>query len=544
MVSLETVILLVAVMLGATAVARRVPVPYPVLLVIVGLGLAFVPGLPEVQLAPDLVFLVFLPPILWAAAFFTSLRDFVANLRPILLLAVGLVCATTAAVAFVAHTLLPGMGWPAAIALGAIVSPPDAVAATAVAGRLGLPRRIVTILEGESLVNDATALVLYRAAVAAVMAGTYQWTDLAVSFGVATIAGIGVGLAVGVFARLALRVTRDGLADISITLLAPYVAWVLAEHVHASGVLACVAGGLYLRRHLTEGTTPLTRLQARAAWDVVGFGLNGVLFVLIGLQLRPMLRLASEGGVAPILGLAAAVIATTIAVRLAWVPLAAWLPRVFLPRLRERDPMPPRAALGLIGWMGMRGGVTLAAALALPLALADGAPFPARAEIVVTSFAVVLATLVLQGLSLPVLIPRLRLDADQHVHREFAQARAHGSQTALQRLEELEREEWVDAAQAQRLREEYVRRLDALVARHVDGGHAEAPDAPQLRLLHEVLTAERLAVIALRDQGVVSDEVLVRIEEAIDVEAVRAGVGDWPLRVRSDGRASARRKEA
>jgi CPA1 family monovalent cation:H+ antiporter len=517
------VIVLLVVVLAAAAVARRVALPYPIFLVLVGLGLGSVPRAPIVELEPDLVFLIFLPPILWAAAYFTSFRDFRANVRPIGLLAIGLVLATTAAVAAVAHALLPGIGWPAAVALGAIVSPPDAVAATAVAGRLGLPRRVVVVLEGESLVNDATALVLYRAAVAAAVTGAFSLVDALRDFALAAAVGVGVGLAVGLAARLALAGARDALIEIAITLLSPYVAWVLAERAHASGVLACVAGGLYLRQHLPTLVSPATRVQARAVWDLVVFVLNGLIFVLIGLQVSAVRQQLAGEEPLSVLRAAAAVTAALVAVRFAWVPIAAWLPRRLSPRLRARDPMPPFAALGLISWIAMRGIVSLAAVLALPRVTAAGAPFPRREELVIVTFSVVVATLLLQGLSLPWLIRRLRLPADAAYAREDSQARARAAVVALRRLQELAAEPWVRADHLERLRGTYEERL-----RRIASFEAPAegdPDAALRRLHHEVLTAERLAVVALRDEGVVADDVLHQLEFELDVEALRSGVG-------------------
>ena len=525
-------ILLLVVVLAAATAARRVGLPYPIFLVLVGLALGLAPHAPPVELEPDRVFLVFLPPILWAAAYFTSFRDFRANLRPIGLLAIGLVLATTAAVAAVAIALLPGIGWPAAIALGAIVSPPDAVAATAIAGRLGLPRRVVTVLEGESLVNDATALVLYRSAVAAVVTGAFSPVGALRDFALAALLGIALGLAVGRLAGLALGVTRDAMVEIAITLLAPYVAWVGAERLHASGILACVAGGLALRRYIPTLVSPETRLQARAVWDLVVFMLNGVVFVLIGLQIAILRRTLPAGDLRPVLLAAVAITATLMAVRIVWVPLAAWLPRRLSATLRYRDPMPPRGALVLISWIGMRGIVSLAAALALPYTTATGAPFPHRDEIVLVTFAAVLATLLLPGLTLPWLVRHLSLPSDTQRAREESQARAQAAVVALRRLGELAREPWVSGEQAERMRLVYEERL----RRATD--FAASPDAPGdagvRRLYHEVLSAERRAVVELRDAGVVADEVLHQIEKEIDVESVRSGVGEWRMGPRDE----------
>ena len=317
----EIVIMLLGVMLALTTLSRRLLIPYPILLVIGGLCLALIPGLPTVRLNPDLVFLVFLPPILWAAAYFTSLREFRANLRPISMLAVGLVFATTAAVAAIAHWVLPGLSWAGAIMLGAIVSPPDAVAATAIARRLGIPRRIVTILEGESLVNDATALVLYRTATGAIVTGTFVWSETLIHFLLTAMVGIAVGLVVGAATRSILRMTDDSFVESALTLLAPYVAWVLAETVHASAVLACVAGGFYVRRYFSAAVAPTTRLQSRAVWDIVVFILNGLIFILIGLQLGAIRDEILSTGVTRLLWNSVLISATVIVVRLTWVPL-------------------------------------------------------------------------------------------------------------------------------------------------------------------------------------------------------------------------------
>lgn len=525
---LETVILLLAVVLAATVLARRLVVPYPILLVLVGLALGAVPNLPALRLDPDLVFLVFLPPILWAAAFFTSFRDFRFNLRPILILAVGLVLASTMAVALVAKALVAGLGWAPALALGAIVSPPDAVAATAVLGRLGVPRRVTSVLEGESLVNDAAALVLYRSAVAAVVSGSFVVSDAIAGFVLATLAGIAAGVAVAYLARFALEHTHDAFVEIATTLLSPYVAWILAERVHASGVLACVAGGLLMRRHLSAVVAPATRVQARAVWDVVIFLLHGVIFILIGLQLATLRADLAPGGRLEVWIVAAAIFATLAAVRALWVPLFTWLPRAMSASLRVRDPMPPPSAVALISWVAMRGIVSLAAALSLPITTASGAPFPFRSELILVTFAVVVASLLVQGLSLGRVVRWLGLRPDGLHEREELQARTRTTVIALRRLDELASAPWAEAIRVQSLRAEYEQRLERIATVELRSPHERPSDEEEAarRLRHEVLTAERLAAIALRDQGVIDDEVLLHLEMELDVEAIRAGIGD------------------
>jgi CPA1 family monovalent cation:H+ antiporter len=521
----QTGILLLAVVLALTTLARRLLIPYPVLLVLGGLAIAMVPGLPPVQLHPDLVFVVFLPPILWSAAYFTSLREFRQNLRPISLLAVGLVLATTGAVAAVARAIVPGLPWPAALALGAIVSPPDAVAATAIARRLTIPRRVVTVLEGESLVNDASALVLYRAAVAVMIGGSFvPWEGL-LDFVLSAVTGVAIGLAVGLAARHAVRLTDESFSAIAATLLAPYVAWVAAERLHVSAVLACVTGGLYVRQHFSAIVAPTTRIQARAVWDLLVFVLNGVVFILIGLQLATLRQSIPGPAMATLLWQGAVLSVAAVVVRLVWVPVAAYLPRALSPSLRARDPMPPWSAIFLIGWTGMRGIVSLAAALALPLTTAAGTPLPFRDEIIVLTFVVILVTLVLQGLSLGPLIRRLDFGEDDALEREETLAREHASRAALDRVDQLAREGWPRRDHVDRMRAHYTQR----VRRFSDLGDQECSAemaAAQRRLRHETLSAERRALIRLRDDETISDEVLHRLEYELDVEAIRIGLGE------------------
>lgn len=524
---IELIILLLGVVLLLTMLAQRLLIPYPILLVLGGLALALVPGLPVVRLDPDLVFLVFLPPILWAAAYFTSFRDFRRNLRPISLLAVGLVLATTAAVATVARLVLPGMGWPEAIALGAIVSPPDATAATAILRRLGIPRRGVIILEGESLVNDATALILYRAAVAAAVSGAFVFGETLLRFVAAATGGVAIGLLVGLATRRILAVMCDTFTEIAVTLLAPYVAWVLAEHLHVSAVLACVTGGIYLRQHFSEIVGPATRLQGRAVWDMLIFLLNGTIFILLGLQLAALRQAVPPGQFGRLLAAGALISAVAIVVRLIWLPLAAWIPRAVSPALRARDPMPGPSYLFILGWSGMRGIVTLAAALALPAVTAAGAAFPFRAEIILLSFSVILATLVLQGLTLAPLIRWLQLEAGHEFEEEEMLARERSAAAALQRLESLAGDGQPHREQVERLRDHYQRRLQRFAATApVDPVCTRESAEAVRRLREEALAAERAALIRLRNDGTISDDVLHRLEQELDLEATRLGFGE------------------
>ena len=527
---LEIVIALVAAVLALATAARRLLIPYPIFLVLGGLVISLVPNVPVLRLDPDLVFLVFLPPVLWSAAYFTSLRDFRANLRPISLLAIGLVLATTAVVAVVARFVMPGMSWAAAIALGAIVSPPDAVAAAAIARRLGIPFRIVTVLEGESLINDAAALVIYRSAVAAVVTGAFSLSDALWQFVLTSAGGVLVGLIVGWLACWGLRLSEDSLTETALTLLAPYAAWLLAERTHTSGVLACVAGGLYIRQGFSAAVAPATRIQATAVWNVLVFVLNGVIFALIGLQLGAIRMAGLAEDLVTLVRLGALISLAVIVIRLIWVPPAVVIPRLVSKKLRVRDPIPPPSAILLVAWIGMRGIVSLAAALALPATTASGAPFPFRSEIILVTFAVILATLVLQGLSLTPLIRFLELGEDRTLELEEARAREEAAQAAMARLEELSGAEWPRREDVDRMRAVYTQRIRRASPIELGAdGTAVRAQAAFRRLRHEVLSAERRALIALRNQGVISDEILHRLEQELDVEAMRIGLGESRL---------------
>ena len=522
--ALELILVLLVVAAALAVAAERLKVPYPILLVLGGLGLAFVPGLPAVKIDPELVLLLFLPPLLYAAAWFTSWRDFAANTRPITLLAVGLVVVTTTAVAWIAHAVIPGMTWPVAFVLGAIVSPPDAVAATAVTQRLKVPRRIVTILDGESLVNDATGLVAYRFALAAVATGSFSFTHAAGRFAVVAAGGVLVGLAVGWLVAQIHRRMEDFQLETVITLLTPYAAYIPAEHLGVSGVLATVAAGGYLGWRNPQLLSALTRFRGQGVWSVLLLLFNGLVFILIGLQLASIRALTTGIAWPSLIAYSAAVSGVAIVARLIYVPIGTYLPRLLSRRIRERDPSPPWQAVALIGWTGMRGIVSLALALALPLVLPNGNPFPQRAVVVVVSFAVILATLVVQGLTLPVVIKALKLKDDGADLREEREALLHASEAAVKRLTEIDDTSIINPQLMDRVRLPYAQRLERLTEQTREDPECrltEGESAAFRRLRGQALDAERQAVVALRNQGRISEEVLHRVQEALDLEALQ-----------------------
>jgi CPA1 family monovalent cation:H+ antiporter len=508
-----------ALVVALTALARRLPLPTPILQVVAGLLVGLVPRVAIPDLEPDLVFFVFLPPILWAAAFFTPLREFKANIRPIGLLAVGLVLATSVAVAVAARALLPGLTWPVAIALGAIVSPPDAVAAAAIVSRLSVPRRVIVILEGESLVNDASALVLYRTAVAAAVTGSFSWGESVVRFFIDAGVGTLIGLLVGWLIVRASRWTKDALAETLLTLAGPYVAWVAAESLHVSAVLACVAGGLYLGQHLSSAVGAMSRLQTRTVWDLVIFLLNATIFLLLGVEFAQMVRTVPAGSLASVVRIGAVVAAVAIAVRLIWVPLLTILPRQLSRELRRRDPIPPWKGLFLVSWTSMRGIVSLAAALALPRVLANGAPFPYRTEILLITMSVIMFTLVVQGLTLEPLIRTFKFAPEQTHIEEERLARREALRRGAEALDDLAREPWADQRDVEWLRGEL---RDRMRLHEFHGGGPKARN----RLRAGVIGAERRILVRLRNEGAISDEVLRDLEQELDLDALRARAGD------------------
>jgi len=504
------------------ALSPAVRVPYPILLVLGGLAAGFAPGVPDLELPPELVLVVLLPPLLYGAAFFTSLRDLRTNVRPIGLLAIGLVLATTVAVAVVSHWIVD-LPWAAAFTLGAIVSPTDPIAASAIAERLGVPRRIVAVIEGESLVNDATALVAYRVAVGAVVSGSFSLWSAGLDFVLGAVGGILIGLAVAWVVRQIRRRLDDPPVEITVSLMTGYFAFLPAEVLGVSGVLAAVTAGIYLGWHTPELTTAQVRLQGNAVWEIGTFVLNAVIFVLIGLQLPGILDNLEGIAGATLVGYGAAIGATVVLVRLLWVFPATYLPRLLSRRIRERDPAPPWQAPALIGWAGMRGAVSLAAALALPFSTDDGTPFPGRDLVIFLAFCVILVTLVGQGLSLPGAIRLLGLEADDRSTREGSKARIRAAEAAIERLEALAGEDWVRDDTVERMRGMYEFRVSRFAAHFDDGddGAIEERSAAYQRLRRELLAAERDAVVELRRAGTIGDEVMNPILRELDLEETR-----------------------
>ena len=505
--------------------ARRLGMPYPIVMVIGGLLLGFIPGMPDITLNPDLVFLVVLPPLLYAAAWTTSWRDFRYNLVSIFLLAFGLVGFTVVAVALVAPRVFAGFDWRLGFALGAVVAPTDAIAATSIARRVGLPGGIVDILEGESLINDATGLLALQFATAIVVHKQVPTISAGIlTFAWLTGGGIGLGLLVGWVVDYIERRINDGPIEITLSILVPYAAYLAAEAVHASGVLAVVACGLFLSRRSAYFFSPSVRIQIWSVWQSLNFVLNGLVFVLIGLQL-PAIRASIRGYSLLTLVVDGVVFsALLILLRLVWVfPGAgiAWLVRT---RLAHQDERRPRLRqIFVLGWTGMRGVVSLAAALALPALLADGSPFPQRNLIVFLTFCVIFVTLVVQGVTLPLVIRAFGLAGAAGPNCEEQEARRIVIEAAVSHLEDAkERDSKEFSALYEDLTQHYHQRLASL--QPGDGNQEDIADHDRyLELSLEALRVERETAIRLRDEGRINDEVLRRIEHELDLSESRIG---------------------
>jgi Na+/H+ antiporter len=504
------------------AVASRLTIPYPIVLVVGGLAIGVLPGMPDIDLDPELVLFVFLPPLLYAAAFFADLPALRRDVRALSLTAIGLVLITTVAVAVIGHGLLE-LTWPMAFALGAIVSPTDPIAATAVMRRLGVERRIVNLVEGESLVNDAAALVTYRVAVTAAVAGTFSLAQATLEFVAATVGGVAVGLTVGWAMRHVRRRIDDPLTSITVSLLTGYAAYLPAEALHVSGVLAAVTAGVYLGWRSHELTSPGVRLQATAVWEVLTFLINATLFILIGLQLPVIMDGLGDQSLSRLVRDAVAVTVTIVAIRFAWVFSVPYVIRLLDRRPGQRARRVGAGARVVIAWSGMRGGVSMAAALALPFATDAGDPLPGRDLIVFVTFVVVLVTVVGQGLTLPALATRLGTTAAGDSERQAElQARLAASKAALAELESIAEDDSPEAPPTEtidRLRQRFEsrKRRDATRAGIIDDGR-EADAVARQWVMRQLLQAQRRTLIELRNTGQISNDVMHLLERELDLE--------------------------
>lgn len=528
---MENISLIIMLMFGITFIgvlSNKYKFPFPIALVLCGVIISLIPGLPVITLQPDIVFLIFLPPLLYAAAWNTSWRDFKANKRSITLAAVGLVLFTTVLIGAVAHALIPGMTWPLSFLLGAIVSPPDAVAATSVTRGLGLQPKIVAILEGESLVNDASGLIAYKYAIAAVMAGNFAIWEAGINFLLVIFGGIAIGLAIGYIMYLIHKnFICEPVIDVTLTFLTPFAAYLLSEHFHVSGVIAVVSTGLYLSFRNAELFTNESRIMTYAVWETVIYILNGLIFILIGLQLRNVMQgiKSYSGGELVLYGMVISFV--VIIVRFIWVVPATMLPRWLSKRIRKNETFDYRNLI-VFGWAGMRGVVSMAAALSLPLLLPGGIVFPERDLIIYLTFCVILSTLVLLGFTLPWVIRLLKLPPYSIAAEEYEIRTTVVNDIIIYIEENLS---LVNNDLLKNLKSKYEIKYNRLQKTDLPANYfnkeepiTEAPsnifnEFSQLQI--DVIAVERKALTKLHHEGKASEEIVRKMEKELDLEETR-----------------------
>jgi monovalent cation/hydrogen antiporter len=517
--NITIVILLLTVITALSELTDRIKVPYPILVVLVGMAIGLIPGLPVVTLDPDLVFLIFLPPVLYGAAWSTSWPDFKANSRPISMLAIGCVLFTTTMVAVIAHAFIPGFGWAESFVLGAIISPPDAVAATAATKGLGVPKRIITILEGESLVNDATGLIAYRYAIAAAGTGTFVFWLASVNFVYVAALGIIIGLAMGYIFYWIHKITPDNPTnDTVLTFIAPYASYLTAEHFHASGVLAVVVMGVFLSPRASVVFNHQARLQAYNVWETIMFILNGLIFILIGLQMPVIMKGIGHFSMAEAIGYGALISVATIVLRIVWVFPSMYLPRLFSRRIKASEGEINSKYTTVIAWSGMRGVVSLAAALALPLTI-NGKDFPNRDIVLFITFCVIFATLVLQGLTIPKLIKWLGIKPDRLEEKQEHEARMRIASSVIEHIEENYALSLSDSVLSQ-IKSKYELRIEKM--RQESSRKMTDEQIQEFhRIQSELIAAERQFVLGLRHTQTIGDEVHRKLEYELDLEEER-----------------------
>ncbi len=535
MENFKIIVFIMTILIILTAIANKRKLPYPVLLVAAGLIIGFVPQLPNLALDPDVIFVVLLPPLLYDAASKTSWHEFRTSIRPISALAITLVFFTTVAVAFTAHYLIPGFSWPLAFVLGAVVSPPDAVAASGIIKGLGLNKKVITILEGESLVNDASALIAYRYAVAAVTTGTFVFWQASLQFLLVAGVGILIGIVTGYLFVLAhKKIENNPVVETSLTLLAPYISYLAAEQFHMSGVLAVVSTGLVIAWRAPEVFSYQTRIRTRVVWDTLIFLLHGFVFIMIGLQLPSIIKDLGNYSFSQMLGYGLLISLVTIVVRIIWVFAGAgW--QNFFPKEKKNtgdlsegdEPDTTWKNVLVVAWTGTRGVISLAAALALPLFLQDGTPFPKRHSIIFLSFVVIFVTLVVQGLSLPLLIRWLKIKPQDNTDAEEKELQLYLASSTLHFIEQ-ELPIPLDNKLQQQLKNKYEQLIHDLtkeISRHKKAkqNHEDIQTPPDslLNARFEISKFQRTLLLKLHKEGEFSDAVIRQVERIMDIDELK-----------------------
>ncbi|HXD77491.1 MAG TPA: Na+/H+ antiporter [Puia sp.] len=522
---LLVVIALLFVVSMLAMLSDKLRISYPILLVVAGLGISVIPGIPLIRLEPDVVFIIFLPPLLYSAAWNTSWHAFWRMRRPIGMLAFGLVLLTAVAVAYFAHWLIPDFPLELGFLLGGIVSPPDAVAASSVLEKLKVPKRVTTVLEGESLVNDASSLIVYRFALAALFTGRFVFVQAGMNFLAVVFVGILIGLAIAhVVYAIHRWLPTTATIDTGITLITPYLMYITAEHFHSSGVLAVVSGGLFLSFRSQDIFDYGSRLTTLSVWNVLVFLLNGIVFILIGLQLPGIIRGLGEYSLQAAILYGLCISAVAIAVRLLWVYPGAYLPRLISGRIRRRERRPPGRQTFLIGWSGMRGVVSLASALAIPIALPGGEEFPHRNLILCITFIVILVTLVIQGLTLPLIIRWLGIEADDGEREKQLSLRLRLASVALAHINTAYGDDASSIEAFVRLKERYEKMVDLTgkILEKEDENAVIPAFLPRFRQLQlELIGLQRTELARVRQQNEFPEELVRNEEFQLDLEEAR-----------------------
>ena len=526
----EKILLVLALLFAVSMLSMlsiKLKISYPIFLVIAGLLISFIPAIPDIFLDPDIVFLIFLPPLLYAAAWNTSWKEFWKFRRPISLLSFGLVIFTSTAIAFLANAMIPGFSLPLGFLLGAIISPPDAVAATSVLQGLKIPKRVVTILEGESLINDASSLIVFRFALAAIFTGQFSFLKATTEFFLVAGMGILIGLAIAHIVYIVHRfLPTTPSIDTAITLISPYLMYISAEHFHWSGVMAVVSGGLFLSFRSHEIFAYDSRIQAYSFWELFTFLLNGIVFILIGLQLPQIVTGLEDYSMSSLILYSILISVVIVAIRIIWVFPGAYIPRILSKRIRARETRPEWKGVFLVAWSGMRGVVSLASALAVPLTLANGEKFPHRDLLLFITFVVILFTLVLQGLSLPWVIRKLNIseESNGNENEQEMAIRLRMAGAALDHMQNNYGAELNSIDAYSRLRERYERMIEIANKKLLNEEDAdEAPDfLPRYRqMLLELVAVRRKELQKLRRERLYSDELLNNKEWGLDLEEAR-----------------------
>ena len=532
----KIVVFIMAILISLTAIANKRKLPYPILLVAAGLVIGFVPQLPDLALDPEVVFVIILPPLLYDAASKTSWHEFRTSIRPISALAITLVFFTTTAVAVTAHYFIPGFSWPLAFVLGAVVSPPDAVAASGIIKGLGLNKKVITILEGESLVNDASALIAYRYAVTAVATGTFVFWKAGLEFLLIASVGILIGIATGYLFVLAhKKIENNPVVETSFTLLAPYVAYLAAEQFHMSGVLAVVSTGLVIAWRAPEVFSYQARMRTRVLWDTLIFLLHGFVFILIGLQLPSIIKDVDRYPFWEMLGYGLLISFVTIVVRIIWVFAGAYWQNFFRKKKNSAGDLPVNdyddntwKNVLVVAWTGTRGVISLAAALALPLMLQNGTHFPKRYSIIFFAFVVIFVTLVVQGLSLPLLIRWLKIKPQDNTDAEEKELQLYLATNTLNFIEQ-DLTTTLDSKNQEQLKKKYEQLINDLTkemtrSKKARQNNAEIkPAAPDdlLKAKLEISKFQRELLVKLHKEGEFSDDALKKVEREMDIDELK-----------------------